>query len=126
MKNTIKNLSKLVAGAALLASSQLYAASGVCAVGYITKFYAGGWNQDGFIIKMEYTDGTTPPNTFYMGTLRFDPALQEGRLKAIQSAAMLAMANGNKVEVFRPTTHPSGSHDCPKMTQIKVMRNTSS
>lgn len=60
MKNTIKNLLKLVAGAALLASSQLYAASGVCALGNITEFYAGGWYAEDIIALRQ---AETPPAT---------------------------------------------------------------
>lgn len=106
----------------LLFSSLTQAGQGWCGTGYITSVYAGGWNQDGLIIHLEAIDGKEPPNFFSSVLLRFSLDLTEKRLDMIQAVALLALANGNAVELYSHNVNSSGQPDCSNMTQIKVFR----
>ena len=127
----MKMLKRQLIGLALIACSS-YSFGGECATGYVTDVYVGGWNQEGLHIKLEYTDGTSPPTVWPAGAnaasglMQFKQSLGADRINALRAVAMLALANGNKVIVKSNVNNSAGQLDCTSASEIQLRRVTAS
>lgn len=89
-------------------------AAGGCGQGKIVEILEGGWNTDGFMIKIE---NPVASNLLYQGYVRFlATALDAERLRGIRSVAYLAMAGNKTVKAYSHTA------DCKGATQLGLLK----
>jgi len=129
MKNRLMNIQALLVAlmctATTMAPMNAAAAQGVCARGTVSQVYAGGWNQDGLVVTIDYEAGFSAPNDFN-GSIRFSPGLSDRRLKSLTAMALMAVANGNPVIIYTHNDTANGVLDCSNATEMRVCRTSCS
>jgi hypothetical protein len=94
----IKFISVFILGCAFTSGVAAY-----CGSGKIVKILEGGWNTNDFMIKIDYSSGSSQyPGTEYFGFIVYKSNLDAQRLKGIRALALAAYLSGKQVV---PYTH---------------------
>lgn len=108
MKNTVL--------AAILLTFSSITTAGSCGVGKITTILIGGWNNDDYKIKIDYSGGeSSHSGTELSGYIVYkESSLSDSRLNAIKSLTLAAKTTGQSVNTY------SHNDDCSDATQISI------
>ncbi len=96
------------------------AIAGSCGVGKITEILEGHWDQNYFVIKIDYTLGSSEHNetNFHSDWIAYRrDSLNQHRFNGIKELAKLAFVNNYSTSTF------SHNNDCSNATFLAIYKN---